>query len=81
MMELDTTIADIKRQNLTLEIRCLDCGRSTLIPPKFIPPGLSDDLPVALAAGLFRCSGCKGKQLQSTTADHAAGYPSSRGSG
>lgn len=77
MKELDDTIADIKRQNLSLEIRCLACGRSTLLPPKFIPPRLTDDLPVALAAGLFRCSNCKGKQLQSSMVDRTAKKPPS----
>lgn len=57
------TIADIKKRQLWLEVRCRRCTRSTLFPSRNIPKRLPGDLPVPMAAAFFRCSGCCGKRI------------------
>jgi predicted nucleic-acid-binding Zn-ribbon protein len=63
------TIANIKQSGKWLVVTCQSCGRSTQFPPPCIPPKLLDELPVALAAAHFRCTRCRGKQLESSSLD------------
>ncbi len=63
------TIEDIVARNQHLEIKCLVCERTVLIPPALIEKHIPRDLPARLAAAHYRCSQCQGKQLQSRMYD------------
>ncbi|SOC89924.1 hypothetical protein SAMN05421890_4913 [Ensifer adhaerens] len=73
------TIADIRKNELWLGVRCTVCGRSVRIPHKILPVRLAADLPVRLAAAFFRCQGCGSKELESFAEGLTANVPFSDG--
>lgn len=53
-----TTIADIHRKRIWLEVRCDSCGRIVCIPWRLIPYRVPRDLPADEVAPFFKCSQC-----------------------